>query len=83
MKYDVHIYAVVRVKIEAVEADSQVAAIQEAQKGLDLEEAVRSGEYAEEITGFLVDEVGDENYSQSRAYQADGVTLEKPAKDSN
>jgi len=74
MKYDVHIYAVVRVKIEGVNAESQTAAITAAQKGLDMEYAIKQGEYAEEITGFLVDEVGDENYSKTRAYLADGVT---------
>lgn len=34
--------------------------------------AIESGGYAEEVTGFLVDEVGDTEYEKSRFYDADG-----------
>ena len=77
MKYDVHIFAVVRVKVEDVEADSQEEACKKAEQKTDLYRLFESFspacrcdmEYAEEIQHFLVDEVGDTEYDNSRRYE--------------
>jgi len=63
-KYDVHIYAVCRVKVPGVEADSQVEACRKAENQADLNHAIRAGqaEYVEEVHSFLADELdGDGN----------------------
>ena len=77
VKYKVHIYAVVRVPVE-VEADSQLEAIKKADQ-IDLHEIIDHNirytevEFAEEITGFLVDEIGDEKYEKTKYYDFDTV----------
>jgi len=80
-KYDVHIYAVTRVKVAGVEAARQKQAIVKAEKKVDLHSVLDGGafglniesiEYAEEIVGFMVDEVGDEFYTKSNQYDGDG-----------
>ena len=91
MKYAVHIFAVVRVKIPDVEAESQAEAIRKAEESTDLygtlnwpigrmchvdARGVSEVEYAEENLYYLVDEEGDEKYANSRHYKADGVTPE-------
>jgi hypothetical protein len=78
MQYDVHIFAVVRVKVCGVEAKSQVDAIKKAEADVNLSEAflntpLRSShpvetEFAEEIQSFLVDVVGDDDYSETCAF---------------
>lgn len=76
MKYDVHIYAVYRVKVANVEATDQKQACLNALAQTDLDfsipapRGVRIVEYADEVNGFLVDEVGDEEYKNSRYYNA-------------
>lgn len=74
MKYDVHLYTVVRVKCSGIEADSYKDAIERAEKDFccydssyHLQQCLASGdaEYAEEIVGALVDVVGDESYNQT------------------
>ena len=89
--YDVHIYATARIKVAGVEADSQPDAIREALDLVEITPLLRCGDQiakrhgavevddAEEITGFLVDEVGDEDFRNSRSYGPDGVTPERPA----
>lgn len=72
--YNVHCYHVVRSKFVDIEAPSPEAAI-EATRDMDLSLAVES-EDAEEVTGWLVDVVGDENYEKSVSYEADGKTRE-------
>lgn len=90
MKYDVHIYASVRVKVYGVEAATQAEAIEKACSLADgdflgmfpdctpeeensvPDGTVASGGYAEDITGFLVDQCGDEEYEHSRSYGYDG-----------
>jgi len=76
MKYDVHIYATVRVKVCGVEADSQAEAIKKAEAQTDLYDTLgepgHGTEYAEEITGFLVDEDGDTEYHNTRYYDEKG-----------
>jgi hypothetical protein len=55
--FDVHLYAVVRLKVTGVEADSPQNAARKAERMVNLHDAVAGGEteYAEEIEGFLVD----------------------------
>lgn len=66
-KYRVHVMAVIRVPFE-VEAKGQVEA---AEKAADMTwgSGNLTGEFADEITSFLVDEVGDEEYDRSRWYE--------------
>ena len=74
-KYNVHLYAVVRVDISNIEAESQQAAIRKAEEETDLHtllDALEAVEYGEEIIGYLVDEVGDDEFRKSRNYNADG-----------
>lgn len=82
MKYDVHIYVQVRVKVPGVEAESQVEAIKKADRMVDWDRlfdgmalpfgsAVSEVTYTEENTEYLVDEEGDEKYERSRYYDAD------------
>ena len=75
MEYRVHIYAVVRIPT-IVQAKSQLEAIMIAEQ-IDIHritdgfvgyEVCDHIEWAEEITGFLVDEVGDEEYEKSKYY---------------
>ena len=67
MKYKVHVYAVARVPLE-VEAESQLNAIKKANDYDWNSVNFGSGEFSEEITGFLVDEEGDEDFGQSTLY---------------
>jgi hypothetical protein len=73
MKYRVHVYATYRLPVE-VEAESQAEAMTKAQESFDGNKFNRGDifEYADEITAFLVDEKGDEEYANSRAYDAAG-----------
>ncbi len=74
MKYDVHIYPIVRVKVFGVEADSQVEAIKKAETVFDFDQLLNhyysdvEVEYADDIDGFLVDEQGDERHERSQFY---------------
>lgn len=71
MKYNVFYYMSFHTKVVDIEADSQKEAIA---KGIDAAWAsahLHSGtvfEFAEECTGALVDEQGDEEYSKSKLY---------------
>jgi hypothetical protein len=80
MTYNVHLYVTVRVKVEDIEADNQVQAIEEAESLCEdsLARMFQSRastefetEYADEITEYLVDEVGDESFQRSMFYDAD------------
>jgi hypothetical protein len=76
MKYNVHAFAVVRVKIEGIEANSQKAAIEQVRndfnfcKKFDKYKSPET-EFAEEIAYWLVDEVGDSDYKNSRWHNGD------------
>jgi hypothetical protein len=78
MKYNVHIFPVVRVKVCDIEAESQVDAIKKAVANTNLDElfsqkhptpGVENTEYAEEISHYLVDEADDPEYINSKSYQ--------------
>lgn len=72
--YDVHMYHVMRAKFCAIKADSHEHAI-EIIRETDFDYAyANEHEDAEEITGWLVDVVGDEDFENTRGYEADGVT---------
>jgi hypothetical protein len=76
MKHNVHLYAVVRVKVSGIEADSHEEAIEIAEQRVDMNMLfdglqgprapdIEYTEYADEITEFLVDEEGDEENEHS------------------
>ena len=77
MKYDVHVYAVVRVKCPGIEAESQKDAIRKVED-VDLNRLfanpslvggnVSQVEYADEDAYFLVDEEGDDDRDRSVWY---------------
>lgn len=71
MKYKVHIFAVVRVGITDIEAESQEEAIDKAEEMLEPYSMFQDlggmdTEYAEENAYYLVDEEGDEQYLNSK-----------------
>lgn len=70
MKYRVHLYAVVRVPVDDIEADSQLEAVEKAENGVNLHHELDhyGNEWAEEIVYAMVDEEGDEEYDNSRWY---------------
>ena len=78
MKHTVHLYALVRVPVSDVEADSHAEAVSKASRMVDLDEVFRdlashatrlnAIEYADEISHVLVDEDGDSEYDRSRWY---------------
>lgn len=86
-RYNVHLFAVVRIKVPNVEAASMIEANQKAYdlvgdhlfdyfsndtpRGLP---GVEHVEYAEELSHCLTDIVGDDEYEQSRWFKNDLVT---------
>lgn len=82
MKYHVHCFAVVRVRVPDIEAESQVDAIQKATAKVDWYRVLGDGynitlppgqpvsdqEFAEEFSHFLVDEADDLEHDRSRFY---------------
>lgn len=78
MKYNVHIYPIVHIKVEGIEADSQEEAVKKAQDIVDLNHTnFGDATYAEDIDGFFVDEEGDPEYIKSRFYDGDGNLSDK------
>lgn len=75
MKYTVHLYKAIRIKIEGVEAGSQKEAMQLADEKLNIEHYLRNGAEDEECCclGALVDEEGDEDYERSRYHEGPGA----------
>lgn len=82
MKYDVHVFAIVRVTVPGIEADSQEEAIKKA-KELDLNflgtpylpKNVEAVEYADDLDGFFVDEENDPEHERSCFYDKHGVPV--------
>lgn len=70
MKYNVHIYPIVRIEVKGVEAENQEEAIKKAEAETDLHAALDrpSVEYAEDIDSFHVDEQDDPLYNKSTSY---------------
>jgi hypothetical protein len=81
VKYDVHLFPIVRVKVHGVEAGSQEEAIKKAEESTDFDNLFNKApdiEYAEEVAYYLVDEVGDEEYERTRWH--DGAFTSDPQK---
>ena len=76
MKHTVFIFAIVRVKVLDIEANSQVEAIKKAEAQVDLNflgtpylpHEVEHVEYADDIDCFEVDEEKDSEFEKSRWY---------------
>jgi len=82
MKYTVHVFPIVRVKVPDVEAESQEKAIEQVNTKIDSGEINlhamldRDGiEYAEDVDGYHVDEENDPEYKNSTWYDKDGKPL--------
>lgn len=76
MKHNVHLYYAVHVTVEGVEAETQMEAIQIADKNLDLAGLLRCGTAEDDEGGYLgalVDEVGDEDFSHTTYYVGPGA----------
>ena len=82
-KYDVHMFTLVRAKVCSVDAGDQLEAIKKAEQQIDCPGLFLNNnpgfgasetEWAEPQTTdeYLVDEVGDEEYRQSRWYKWEG-----------
>jgi len=81
-KFNVHLYAVVRLKVSNVEAESMEEAIEKADASVNVHELVDRAingdadrecslahiEYAEEISSAMVDVVGDADFSKTRDF---------------
>ena len=79
MKYNVHVYVTVRVRVLDVEATSQEEAIKRVRDHVNLNDLMNRShplsnvehvECGDEITGYLVDEQGDQKHERSRFYEA-------------
>jgi hypothetical protein len=70
--YDVHLFPVIRLKVSGIAAASHREAIEKACAATvpDLYQRyeTKDGDFAEEISHFLVDVVGDEQFECSRFY---------------
>lgn len=69
MKYNVHVYHVMRSKVCGIEADTHEAAMKKADELFS--ENYDERENAEEVTGYLVDEENDDEYLNTRMYDAE------------
>lgn len=70
-KYNVHMYCVYRVKYINIEAKNELEACKKVDEELSSyppDYSASEFEFADEVTGFLVDVVGDEEYTQSCSY---------------
>ena len=79
MKYDVHVYVLVRVKVLDIDAKSQEEAIRRVHDHVNLSDLLNRSyplsnvehvEFVDEITGYLVDEQSDQKHERSRFYEA-------------
>ena len=70
MAYDVHVFTLVRVKVESVEADTMPEAIERARELVDFGSLLDHPKYswADEHSHYLVDLHGSSNYSESHWY---------------
>lgn len=70
--YDVHVYVVGRLTYLGVSAESMEEAIKKTDAEQSYARDIQYAEYAEEITGYLVDLEGDDDYSKSAAFDGEG-----------
>jgi hypothetical protein len=76
--YTERIFAIVRVNLFNVEAANHLQAIEKAEEMVDLDALLTRGtsqEFAEDIDCYCLDEVGDEEFTNTRWYEKDGLTL--------
>ena len=77
MLYNVNVYSVCRTRIENIEANSQTDACKIAEERMgNISGKDAKGnqiESADEIQSFLVDEVGDNEFSNSKSYDAKDI----------
>ena len=77
--YDVHLFPVVRVKVSGIAAASHREAAEKACAAtvpeLYQRFETKDGDFAEEISHFLVDVVGDEQFECSRSYYSQAEPL--------
>ncbi len=81
--HDVHVFAVVRVKVPGIMARSHIAAIREALGRVNFyalfdscaQPKVECVEFAEEFFHYLVDDAGDEEFGRTQWYKngEDGI----------
>ena len=77
MKYNVHVYAIARIKVPDIEAQDQKDAIRRVIETLNIDSLLsfnRAGikiEYADDIVRYLVDIVGDSGYLHTKSYYPD------------
>ena len=70
MAYDVHVFTLVRVKVQGIEAETMPEAIEQAIASVDFDALLSHSEYnwAEGHSHYLVDLSGSPDYSESRWY---------------
>jgi two-component SAPR family response regulator len=70
MVYDIHVFTLVRVKVEGIEANTMPEAIERARASVDFMSLLSHSKYnwAEEHSHYLVDLQGSSDYSESRWY---------------
>jgi len=82
MKYNVHLFATVRLKIDNIDAEDQKEAIKKAINGTDLNLILNRStsfdgcscvEWEDEITQAIVDEVGDLDHENTMFWKPKGV----------
>jgi len=73
-KYDVHIYAVVRVCVKGINAQDYLDAIKKVEESIDLHRVLDRDyvecytEYAEDVESYLVDEYENGKIRNTRVY---------------
>ena len=73
-KYNVHLYVTERITYENIEEESQSEAVKSVVDNFDPSDLGRA-EWAEEISGAMVDTVGDNEYTETREFDADGQVV--------
>lgn len=76
MKYTVHLYTAVRIRMEDIEANSQEEAFSKAAEECDVKHNLECGYFEDDEAPFLgaiVDEVDDEDYENTRYHQGNGA----------
>lgn len=76
MKYTVHLYTAVRIRMDDIEADSQEEAVVKAAAECDVKASLANEAFEDDPGGFLgalVDEPGDMDYENTRYYEGPGA----------
>lgn len=76
MKYTVHLYYAVRIRMEDIEADSQEEAVAKAADECDVKQSLAHGAFEDDESAHLgatVDEEGAEDYYNTRYHEGPGA----------